>query len=73
MKLRYPAFLLFALLSKPASADTLYAGVNNAGSITRLGRGVKELGLDSMLVVSFGRSSAMGARAGFGVGLSYVF
>jgi hypothetical protein len=47
-------FLL--LLPAPARADTLYPGSNSAGVITLLSRGVKEIGIESILVVGYDKA-----------------
>ncbi|MFT3770385.1 MAG: hypothetical protein QM820_33575 [Minicystis sp.] len=56
MKIGFCAALLVVLLPAPALADTLYPGSNSSGFITRLGKGVKEIGLDSMLVVGYDKA-----------------
>jgi hypothetical protein len=56
MKARCSAFLLIMILPAPALADTLESGADNSGTITRIGKGVKELGFDSMLVVGYDKT-----------------
>jgi hypothetical protein len=56
MKVWFCTALLIVLAPAPARADTLYPGSNSGGFITRLGKGVKELGLDSMLVVGYDKT-----------------
>jgi hypothetical protein len=56
MKARCCAILLVLLAPTPALADTLYSGSSSSGFITRLGKGVKEIGLDSMLVVGYDKT-----------------
>jgi hypothetical protein len=56
MKASFCAALLVALAPAPALADTLYPGGGSSGFITRLGKGVKEIGLDSMLVVGYDKT-----------------
>jgi hypothetical protein len=48
--------LLLLLKAAPARADMLYPGANSAGVITVLGRGVKEIGVESMLVVGYDKA-----------------
>jgi hypothetical protein len=56
MKVRCGAFLLIMILPAPALADSLQPGSNDPGVITHLGKGLKELGLDSMLVVGYDKT-----------------
>ncbi|APR81577.1 Hypothetical protein A7982_06926 [Minicystis rosea] len=56
MKARYFAALLAVLVPAPAWADTLNSGVSGVGTVTRLGKGLKEIGLDSMLVVGYDKT-----------------
>lgn len=63
MKLR-ACVLLFpvvALSPARARADVLYPGANSAGVITALSRGVKEIGVESTLVVGFDKTAAASA------------
>jgi hypothetical protein len=59
MHKRALAISFFAVTALPAAAraDILQPGANSVGSITRIGRGVKELSLESQVVVGF-RSDA---------------
>src|SRR6185437_5727972 len=41
----------------PASADTLYPGANSGGVITSLSAGVKEIGVESTLVVGYDKAA----------------
>lgn len=48
---------LLVLLPAPALADTLYPGANSSGVITSLSAGVKELGVESTLLVGYDKNA----------------
>ncbi len=56
MKARCCAILSIILLPAPALADTLQPTESYGSGITRVSKGVKEIGLDSMLVVGYDKA-----------------